>query len=98
MEVVMKYKINCVGNEKIPIIKLVRLFTAFGLKESKDLTEENILPSIGFNYRFTLIVDEVQLGRYLIHKELGHLMSNTAEVDSIEEISPLTGIDISGDN
>ena len=92
----MKYLVmfDATGQEKIPIIKLVRFLTQIGLKEAKDLTEEQIIPMLGYGDRFTLRLTEVQLGRYYIAGALSRL-GNIPPICRVEEIPLPVCVDLS---
>lgn len=94
----MKYKVTfaCSKDEKLPAIKLIRLLTGKGLKDAKDFTEEKIMPRIGWDEKFTLQLNELQLGRYYIAGALGRLY-NMSVILSVEEVLPFEGVDLSNE-
>jgi hypothetical protein len=98
-EISMRYKVMVHINpltDKIPAIKLHRLFTKDGLRESKEFVEEHILPKAGMDEAVTFILTQEQLGKYLIAIYMPSSgLSNLPAIRHMEEVQEPDFVDYS---
>ena len=79
---------------KIQLIKMIRVITQIGLREAKEFVEAKLMT----DWRFTIRMTDLQLGRYLIAERLaaieGFSFSKGYVLEKIEEIPEPRCIDI----